>query len=92
MDFDCAVLSGQLSLHVDNPENSSMELNALCDTLSLTQHVQRSTHSLGRSLDLVITKGLDVSIGKDLTLSDNICLFFDVSASQHIQNRSITVQ
>ena len=69
------------------------ELNALLVTFSLTQHVQGPTHSLGHTLDLVITKGLNISrTVKNFALSDNCSVFFDVFMSQHIQNRSMTVR
>lgn len=45
------------------------------------------THSLGPTLDFVVTKGLDVSTDvKDL--SGHFCVFFDVSLSPVIQNRN----
>jgi hypothetical protein len=79
---------------VDNPENNyAKEFIALIDTFSLTQHVQGPTHSLGHTLDLVITKGLDVSTAvKDLALSDHFCVFFDVSMSPHTQNTAMMVK
>ena len=67
-DFDCLTISDDFNLHVDNIQNSyAKELN----TFSLTKLVQGPTHSLGHTLDLVITKGLNISTTvKDLALSD----------------------
>ena len=63
---------------------------ALLDTFSLTQHVQGPTHSHGHTLDLIITKGLSVSVTiKDLALSDHFCLFSDISMSPCIQSSCI---
>ena len=82
------------NLHVDNPENTyANEFLTLIDTFSLTQHVQGPTHSHGHTLDLVITKGLNVSTTvMDLAISDHFCVFFDVCMSPHIQNRSMSVR
>ena len=63
LEYDCDIKSGDFNLHVDNPENSyASELLSLLDTLHLTQHVEEPTHSLGHTLDLVITKGVDISL------------------------------
>ena len=73
-------------MHVDNPENSYAKvLNALLITFSLTQHVQLPTHSLGYTLDVSTAVN-------DWALSDHFWVFFYVSVSPHIQNRSITVR
>ncbi|KAL2093106.1 hypothetical protein ACEWY4_010418 [Coilia grayii] len=92
--FDSLIISGDFNLHVDNPENTyAKEFLTLIDTFSLTQHVQGPTHSHGHTLDLVITKGLNVSTTvRDLAISDNFCVFFDVCMSPHIQNRSMSVR
>jgi len=70
-------------LHVDNPDNNYVsELLSLLNTFNLTQHVQEKTHVLGHTLDLVITRGIDISVTvKDLALSDHYCIFFDVFMS-----------
>ncbi|KAL2083495.1 hypothetical protein ACEWY4_021268 [Coilia grayii] len=92
--FDSLIISGDFNLHVDNPENTyAKEFLTLIDTFSLTQHVQGPTHSHGHTLDLVITKGLNVSTTvMDLAISDHFCVFFDVCMSPHIQNRSMSVR
>ena len=94
LSFDCLIISGDFNIHVDNPENTySKELLRLIDTFGLTQHIQVPTHSHGHTLDLVITKCLDVSTTiKDLALSDHYCIFFDVSMFPHTQNKALTIE
>ena len=93
LEYDCDIKSGDFNLHVDNPENSyASELLSLLDTLHLTQHVEGPTHSLGHTLDLVITKGVDISLTvRDLALSDHSCIFFDVSMSPNKSNSSVMI-
>ena len=93
LEYDCVIISGDFNLHVDNPENSyASELLSLLDTLHLTQHLEGPTHSLGHTLDLVITKVVDISLTvRDLALSDHSCIFFDVSMSPQKSNSSVMI-
>ena len=94
LEFDSLIISGDFNFHVDNLENTyASEFLTLIDTFNLTQHVQGPTHSHGHTLDLVITKGLNVSTSvMDLGLSDHFCVFFDVCMSPLFQNKSMTVR
>ena len=94
IEFDCLIICGDLNIHADISENShTKDFATLLDTFTLTQHVTEPTHSLGHTLDLVITKGLAVSMEvKDLALSDHFCIFFEVTIATQPQNSSITVK
>ena len=80
LQYDCIIVSVDFNLHVDDPKNTSTkEFLTLIDTFSFTQHVQGPTHSHGHTLDLVITKGLNVSTTvMDIALSDHLCVVFNV--------------
>ena len=92
-EFDSLVIAGDFNIHVDNSEdNRAKELSVLLDVFGLQQHVKHPTHNRGHILDLIITKGLNISnvIVTDIALSDHSCIFFDVSTSPVIQNISET--
>ena len=54
------------------------ELCCVLDNFGLTQHVTQPTHNRGHILDLVISKGLNISkvLVSDIALSDPYCVFF----------------
>ena len=60
------------------------------DNYGLTQHVAEPTHNKGHTLDLIISKGLNISkvVVTDVALSDHSCVFFESSISVHknVQN------
>ena len=49
----------------------------------LTQHVTKPTHSRGHTLDVLISKGVVISNVNiiDVALSDNFCVFFNLSVT-----------
>ena len=82
IDFDSLVITGDFNVHVDNVcDSNAKELNAVLETFGLTQHVSGPTHSRGHTLDLLITKGVNISNVNvvDVALSDHFCVFFDLS-------------
>ena len=82
---------GDFNIHVDNPKDSgTIEFNNILDSYGLTQHVTGPTHKLGHTLDLVITKGLNISnlMVTDVGLSDHSCIFFKMNIS--ISNKGTT--
>ena len=52
-------------------DSNAKELSALLDTFGLLQHEKGPTHTRGHTLDLVISKGVNISSVdvKDLALS-----------------------
>ena len=59
----------------------------------LSQHVTGSTHCYGHTLDVVISKGLNISATvKDVALSDHYCVFFEIWTSLDMKTRYICFQ
>ncbi len=52
------------------------------------------THNRGHTLDLLITRGLNISsiVIKDVALSDHFCIFFDILISVTTESRSVSVR
>uniref|UniRef100_A0A3Q2P679 Reverse transcriptase domain-containing protein n=1 Tax=Fundulus heteroclitus TaxID=8078 RepID=A0A3Q2P679_FUNHE len=84
---------GDFNFHVDNPEDRSAK--ELCDTLrnfNLTQNVKQPTHKQGHILDLIITKGLNISQVNvtDVALSDHFSVTFEcIITSDSFSQRDI---
>lgn len=86
IDFDCVLIVGDFNIHVDNPQDKgTKELFCILDNYGLTQHVTVPTHNKGHTLDLLISKGLNISkvVVTDVALSDHSCVFFDTTMSVH---------
>lgn len=75
-------------------DGTSKELSTLLNTFELSQHVNEPTHNRGHTLDLVISKGLNISKVTiiDVALSDHCCVFFDLSITPNIHIRSEVVK
>jgi len=58
-------------------DGNTKEFSSVLDMLCLWQHVTEPTHLRGHTLDLVISKGVDISfvLVIDLALSDNFCIY-----------------
>ena len=60
------VLLGDFNIHVDVPTDmDAIQFRDLLDSTGLQQHVKRSTHIHGHTLDLLITRQSDVIIAKE---------------------------
>ncbi|KAK0134690.1 hypothetical protein N1851_029706 [Merluccius polli] len=80
-DYNFFIITGDFNIHVDNNmDSNAKELSALLDTFGLLQHVKGPTHNRGHTLDLVISKGVNISSVdvKDLALSDHFCIIPNV--------------
>ncbi len=64
------------------------------NTFDLIQHVHGPTHNRGHTLDLLISRGLNISsiVIKDVALSDHFCIFFDILISVTTESRSVSVR
>ncbi|XP_076578637.1 LOW QUALITY PROTEIN: uncharacterized protein LOC143315073 [Chaetodon auriga] len=92
IDFDCVVLVGDFNIHVDNlKDGCAKELLNILDHFGLSQHVTHSTHNKGHILDLVISKGLNITevVVTDVALSDHYCVSFKM-ATPAILNKTGT--
>ena len=96
-DFDCVLIVGDFNIHVDKPEDRwTKELCCVLDNFGLTQHVTQPTHNRGHILDLVISKGLNISkvLVSDIALSYHYCVFFesDISVYTNVQTKVVSQQ
>ncbi len=72
------------NIHIDNAEiKTTKEIITVLNTFDLIQHVHGPTHNRGHTLDLLISRGLNISsiVIKDVALSDHFCIFFDILIS-----------
>ena len=93
-EFNALIIAGDFNIHVDNTEdNRAKELSVLLDVFELQQHVKPPTHNRGHTLDLIITKGLDISnvTVTDIALSDHFCIFFDIAVFPSTQTIPETI-
>ena len=94
VDFDCVAVVGDFNIHTDNVQDRlSKELCCVLDNFGLSQHVKEKTHNKGHCLDLVISKGLNISnvVVMDVALSDHSCVFFEsaVIVNKNVQTEVI---
>ena len=90
-EFDCLVISGDLNIHTDNVnDKTAIELSAILNMFGLSQHVNGPTHDRGHTLDLIITKGVNIHNVNVLkvALSDHSCIFFDLLTTP--KNKTVT--
>lgn len=70
-------------------DNNAKEPFALPDTFGLWQRVKEPMHAQGYTLDLVISKSLDIDVSsvmvKNLALSDHSCVCFDLLITTQVQ-------
>ena len=89
-EYDCIIIVGDFNIHADNPQDrGAKELYCTLDSFGLSQHVSKSTHNRGHTLDLLISKGLNIHkvVVSDVALSDHCCVFFESSISVHRSNQ-----
>ncbi len=83
-EFDYFAIAGDFNIHIDNAEiKTTKEIITVLNTFDLIQHVHGPTHNRGHTLDLLISRGLNISsiVIKDVALSDHFCIFFDILIS-----------
>ncbi len=94
-DYNSFIITGDFNIHIDNNMDiNAKELCSLLDTFGLFQHVKGPTHARGHTLDLVISRGVDISSVdiKDLALSDHFCVFFDLQIIPNTQLTSVSIR
>ena len=94
INFDRVIIAGDFNIHVDNPQDRvTKELCCVFESYGLTQHVTQPTHNKGHTLDLIISKGLNISkvVVTDVALSDHSCVFFNgtISVPKSVQTKLI---
>jgi len=100
--LDCFAIAGDFNIHIHNAEtNVAKEIINVLNTFDLTQHVHGPTHNRGHTLDLLNSKGLNISrlfiylfmlVIMDVELFDHFCIFFDILISPTIEARSVSVK
>ena len=94
-DYNFFVVTGDFNIHVDNNiDTNAKALDDILDTFGLLQHVNVPTHNRGHTLDLVISKDVDISCVevKDLALSDHFCVFFNLKIIPHGRVTPVSVK
>ncbi len=94
-EFDCFAIAGDFNIHIDNVEvKTTTEIITVLNTFDLIQHVHGPTHNRGHTLDLLISRGLNISsiVIKDVALSDHFCIFFDILISVTTESRSVSIR
>ncbi|KAI2645342.1 hypothetical protein H4Q32_028855 [Labeo rohita] len=82
--FDNILICGDFNIHVCCPsDKSANDFKALLHSLDLTQSISCPTHRLGHTLDLIISRGVTVSICEvlDFPVSDHSLIRFDIRAA-----------
>ncbi|KAL7402736.1 hypothetical protein ABVT39_019254 [Epinephelus coioides] len=83
IDYDCLIESGDFNIHFDT-ETDPDAINSLnlLEAFDLSQHVRGPTCNTGHTLDLIISKGLNITAHcvMDVAFSDHCCIYFDISA------------
>ncbi len=94
-EFDCFTIAGDFNIHIDNSEiKTTKEMITVLNTFDLIQHVHGPTHNRGHTLDLLISRGQNISsiVIKDVELSDHVCIFFDILISVTTESIYISVR
>ena len=75
------IISGDINFHLETDDPHVLHLQNLWSTFNITQHVRTTTHNLGHTLDLVLTKSDSPSIRnlecRDIQLSDHFMVIFE---------------
>ncbi len=87
-EFDCFTIAGDLNIHIDNAEIITTKKS------NFFKHVHGPSKNRGHTLDLLISRGLNISfiVIKDVALSDHLCIFFDILISVSTESRSVSVR
>ncbi len=94
-EFNCFTIAGDFNINIDNAEiKTTKEIINVLNIFDLIQHVHGTTHNRGHTLDLLISRGLNISsiVIKDAALSDHVCIFFDILISVTTESRSVSVR
>ena len=85
--YDRLLILGDFNIHVCCPDRPMVnEFCGLIDAFGLTQHINKATHLLGHTLDLILSYGFSVDniVIEDATFSDHRPIMFDVTLSNHL--------
>lgn len=83
--YDKLLICGDFNVHVCCPADQfATDFKSLLATFNLIQTVDKPTHHLGHTLDLVISFGLSVSLNEisETAISDHLPIVFEFAAPQ----------
>ena len=90
--YDRTLISGDLNLHLDNASDAvTMGFLELLHSFEFTQHVVGPTHKHGHTLDLVISRGVNITMNRAIErpeLSDHHLLCFNMTVPDLEKNNS----
>uniref|UniRef100_A0A673LDN3 E3 ubiquitin/ISG15 ligase TRIM25-like n=1 Tax=Sinocyclocheilus rhinocerous TaxID=307959 RepID=A0A673LDN3_9TELE len=83
-----------ISVSYKSISRKGSEIITVLNTFELIQHVHEPTHNRGHTLDLIISRGLNISsiVIKDVALSDHFCIFLNILISVTTESRSVSVR
>lgn len=88
VDYDSILISGDFNIHIDHTiDPFASQFTSMLSTFDLIQHTAGPTHNQGQILDLVVSKGMGVTINciLDVGISDHFCIFFETSTlTKHV--------
>lgn len=82
VEYDYILILGDFNIHIDcDTDRFANHFTELLSSFELIQHITGATHNQGHTLDLVISKGLDITLEcfLDVGISDHFCIFFNVA-------------
>ena len=85
--YDKILICGDFNVHVCCPSDQfATDFKSLLATFDLIQSVDKPTHHLGHTLDLVISSGLSVSVKEisETAISDHLPIVFEWIAPQPV--------
>ena len=76
--YDRIIVNGDFNIHVN--KTTDARASSFLDVLDRKQHVTGSTHNHGNVLDLVISRGIEVTdlSVSDINMSDHYCVYFNL--------------
>ena len=90
--YDSALISGDLNLHLDNVSDAvTTSFLELLHSFNFIQHVAGPTHKHGHTLDLVMSRGVSITVERAVErpeLSDHYLLCFSMSVPELEKNNT----
>lgn len=86
--YDRLLILGDFNIHVCCPDRPMVsEFCGVIDAFGLTQHIDKATHKLGHTLDLILSYGFKVDniVFEEATFSDHKPITFDITLFSPLQ-------
>ena len=89
MSYDSFIIAGDINIHVETGELSSIRFHEQLDLFDLKQHVISPTHIMGHTIDVVITKNSDSIIDNVTVTEYNISHHFMIDFTYKIEPKTV---